>query len=139
MAKHLVQVVTGLVLLNSLQALVAQVPVALLVLLVVVDGITTASPRLSTAMDMVTQDPVAAAAVVLQHAVAVMDNGVMESTLLARPTHVSSVSFSVLQMTQPSNKLVSTSRNTTISPSRLPVPTFLSPFSGSPTLLLTII
>ena len=62
-------------------------------------------------------------------------HGRMASTLLAQPTLVRSVSFSVYQTTQPSNKPVSTSRSTMISQLRLLAKTSLSQFSPSPTLL----
>lgn len=99
------------------------------------DGIASLLP--STRMRMATRLPV----VVLQtHLLValVMDSGVMGSIFQVHPTRVSSVSFSVLQMTQPSSKPVSTSRSTMISPSRLLDTMSLSQFSSSPTLLSMI-
>lgn len=68
----------------------------------------------------------------------VMADGLMANTLLDLPTNASSESFSVSQMTQPSNKPVSISRSTMISQSRLQGTMSQSQSSNSPTHLLMI-
>lgn len=64
-------------------------------------------------------------------------NGATASTSPVLPTLVSSVSFSVFPTTPLSNKPVSTSPTTMISPSRPPVTRFPSPSTPSLTLLWT--
>lgn len=132
----LVLVETGLPLLHSL--LVLTVHHKLAEAQVLADGIPTRSHALLIAMHMETHLQIVVAVTLLLVVVAT-DNGVMASTSLDLLIHVSSVSFSAYLMTQPSNKLVSTSRSTTIFPSRLQVTMFLSQFSNSPTLLWTTI
>lgn len=76
-----------------------------------------------------------AAVVVLLLAVLAMASGETESTSLALPTLALNASSSALSMIPPSSKLVSTSRSTTTSLSRLPVQMCLRLFTSSPLLL----
>jgi hypothetical protein len=74
-----------------------------------------------------------------QLAAVVMEDGLMESTLLDQSTHAWSGSCLVFQMTQPSNKRVLTSRSMMIFPLKLPATMFQNQSSSSPTLLSTTI
>jgi hypothetical protein len=106
----------------------------LVALLAVEDGITADLYLHSTRMPTVTQDLV----VVVEPALLVapvMASGEMVNILLDQPMHVLSVSSSVSSTIQPSNKQVSTLRNTMISPSRHPVRMSLNQSSNSATLL----
>lgn len=104
-------------------------------LLVVVDGIP--QPQNSTPTHMVIQLPVVAMFLLL--AVLEMDSGEMANTLPVLPILVSSVSSLVFKMIQQNSRPVSTSRSTTIFPSRLLVMMFPSHAPNSPTHLWTII
>lgn len=130
----LVLLETGQTLLISLLALVGHQ------LADVVDGTPNLPDVLLIVMHMGTQLPTVVVVEPLPLLVVlVTEHGAMESILLDLPMSVLSVSSSVYLTIQPSNKLVSTSRNTMTSQSRPPVKTSQSQSLHSPTLLLMII
>jgi len=119
--------------------LVALLLVALLVLVMAVStGMLTASllEDSKAEVEAVILEEEATLAVVeeAQLVVTAMANGKMASTSQDLPTHVSSVSSSVLPTTLPSNKLVSTSRSTTTFQLRLLVKACQNQLPHSPTL-----